>query len=87
MTGARRRELMRDARASTQAYALRCRIVLACAEPAMFNTHVAAEVGVSAMTVRKWRGRLIDYGLAGLTDEPRPGRPPSILLRCSRWSS
>ncbi|MBF6300965.1 helix-turn-helix domain-containing protein [Nocardia amamiensis] len=59
---------------------MRCRIVLACAEPGAFNTHVAAEVGVSAMTVRKWRGRFIEYGLAGLADEPRPGRPPSILL-------
>ncbi|WP_280238064.1 IS630 family transposase [Nocardia abscessus] len=82
VTEAQRRELVRGARAatSTQAYALRCRIVLACAEPGAFNTHVAAEVGVSAMTVRKWRGRFIEYGLAGLADEPRPGRPPSILL-------
>ena len=82
VTEAQRRELVRGARAatSTQAYALRCRIVLACAEPGAFNTHVAARVGVSAMTVRKWRGRFIEYGLAGLADEPRPGRPPSILL-------
>ncbi len=82
VTEAQRRELVRGARAatSTQAYALRCRIVLACAEPGAFNTHVAAQVGVSAMTVRKWRGRFIEYGLAGLADEPRPGRPPSILL-------
>lgn len=82
VTEAQRRELVRGARAatSTQAYALRCRIVLACAEPGAFSTHVTAEVGVSAMTVRKWRSRFIEYGLAGLADEPRPGRPPSILL-------
>ncbi|MEV4729006.1 IS630 family transposase, partial [Saccharopolyspora sp. NPDC049426] len=44
-----RRELVRGARAATsrQAYALRCRIVLACAEPGAFNTDVAAELGVS----------------------------------------
>ncbi|WP_237755210.1 hypothetical protein [Nocardia nova] len=52
MTEAQRQELVRGARAATQAYALRCRIVLACAEPGAFNTHVAARVGVSAMTVR-----------------------------------
>ncbi|WP_308248254.1 helix-turn-helix domain-containing protein [Nocardia nova] len=64
-----------------RAYALRCRIVLACAVPGAFNTHVAAQVGVSAMTVRKRRRRFIEFGLAGLGDEPRPGQqPPSILL-------
>ncbi|WP_169332746.1 helix-turn-helix domain-containing protein, partial [Nocardia araoensis] len=79
MTEAQRRELVRGARAatSTQAYALRCRIVLACAEPGAANAHVAAAVGVTPMTVAKWRKRFIEHGLAGLADEPRPGRPPS----------
>ncbi len=82
MTEAQRRELVRGARAatSTQAYALRCRIVLACAEPGAANAHVAAAVGVMPMTVAKWRKRFIEHGLPGLADEPRPGRPPSILL-------
>ncbi|QBI53541.1 IS630 family transposase [Streptomonospora litoralis] len=82
VTEADRRELVRGARAatSTQAYALRCRIVLACAEPEAFNKDVAAELGISVPTVAKWRGRFIEHGLAGLADEPRPGRPPSILL-------
>lgn len=82
VTEAQRKELVRGARAatSTQAYALRCRILLACAEPGAFNTHVAAEVGVTGMTVRKWRNRFIEFGIAGLADEPRSGRPPSVLL-------
>jgi hypothetical protein len=60
--------LERDERAatSTQAYALRCRIVLACAEPGSFSTQVAAGLGVSVPTVMKWRGRFIDRGLPGL---------------------
>src|SRR5277367_1943678 len=82
ITGAERAALARGARAatSTQAYALRCRIVLACAEPGLFNTQVAAELGVSVPTVMKWRGRFVERRLPGLADEDRPGRPPSILL-------
>ena len=67
VTDAERAELTRGTRAatSTQAYALRCKIVLACAEPGSFNSRVAAELGVSAPTVTKWRGRFIERRLAG----------------------
>ena len=82
VTAAQRAALEKGARAatSTQAYALRCKIILGCAEPGAFNSHVAAELAVSNPTVTKWRTRFIERGMPGLADEDRPGRPPSILL-------
>jgi len=62
---------------SAQALALRCRIVLACAEGGS-NTEVAERLGVSRMTVGKWRARFVVHRLDGLYDEPRPGGPRSI---------
>ncbi|MGH8301901.1 MAG: IS630 family transposase, partial [Steroidobacteraceae bacterium] len=44
------------------------------------NKQVAAEQGVSEPTVAQWRRRFIGQRLEGLLDEPRPGRPPSIML-------
>jgi transposase len=81
LTGAEREQLTRRARRgkTSQVLALRAKIVLACADGGD-NKAVAAEFGVGEHMVARWRGGFTRKRLAGLTDEPRPGRPPSVLL-------
>ena len=81
LSEAERAELTRWARRAktAQFLALRARIVLRCAQGGT-NKEIAAELGVSHGTVNRWRSRFIRLRLDGLTDEARPGRPPSILL-------
>src|SRR5207244_12416101 len=62
---------------SSQALALRCRVVLAAAE-GRSSTEIAAELGCNLSTVGRWRGRFARRRLDGLHDEPRPGKPRSI---------
>jgi len=64
-------------RKSSQALALRSRIVLECATGDA-NTVVAQRLGVSRPTVGKWRSRFVAHRLDGLVDDPRPGRPPTV---------
>src|ERR1044072_7155585 len=62
---------------SSQALALRCRIVLGWA-PGATNKQVGTDLGVSLPTVGKWRSRFVARRLEGLVDEPRPGAPRPI---------
>jgi transposase len=81
VTDAEREQLARWARRAktSQVLALRAKIVLACAE-GRENKAVAAELRTTEHNVARWRGRFITGRLAGLADEKRTGRPPSILL-------
>ena len=52
----------------------RAQIVLACGAGET-NTAIARRMGLTGMTVGKWRKRYRDLGLEWLHDELRPGRP------------
>jgi transposase-like protein len=56
---------------------LRAAIVLAAAA-GQANAAIARQLGVCTDTVRKWRRRFAAARLAGLTDAPRSGRPPTF---------
>jgi transposase len=58
---------------------LRSKIILAGDEE-WSNIEVAAKLRIREQTVARWRGRFVKRRLEGLIGEPRPGRPPSILL-------
>ena len=81
VTAEEREQLVRwlRRRKSSQALALRSRIVLACADGAD-NKSVAGQLGCAQATVGKWRARFIEHRLDGLTDDDRPGRPTSITV-------
>lgn len=53
----------------------RARIVLACLDGKR-NTDVAHALGVRPNTVGLWRTRFAAQGMAGLRDQPRPGKKP-----------
>jgi len=68
---------------SEQRRVLRARIVLAAAE-GRTNSAIAAQLGVSPVTVGKWRTRFGRERLAGLQDAPRSGKPPTYGVETER---
>jgi transposase len=71
-----RHRLKRLERSQTAPYrqVLRAKIVLLAAR-GMPNARIAARLGITVDTARKWRGRFAAHELAGLADRPRAGRP------------
>jgi transposase len=79
LSAGERKVLKKRARRAKTAYRdwLRAQIVLAAAR-GRASARIAADLHVSADTVRKWRGRFAGRGLDGLADLPRSGRPRRI---------
>jgi transposase len=62
---------------SSQALALRCRIVLGCAD-GMTHAEIASGLGCNPITVGRWRRRFAADRLDGVVDAPRPGAARTI---------
>ncbi|MGH1484040.1 MAG: IS630 family transposase, partial [Geminicoccales bacterium] len=79
LSEAERRELEARSRRRkiARADAMRSEIIL-CAADGLTNIAIAERLGVSRLTVATWRKRFAAKGLAGLSDEPRPGTPRQI---------
>lgn len=54
---------------------LRAKIIIACADGKRYDK-IQEEFGISRPVINKWKGRYKKYGLAGLNDLPRSGKPP-----------
>lgn len=58
----------------------RVQIILLAAEQAMSAPAIAKVVQRNDQTVRTWIQRFNSEGLAGLSDDPRPGAPPTVTV-------
>ena len=80
-------ELEAQARRYTSPYysVIRAKMILLAAQ-GLPNDQIADSFSVPRQIVSKWRKRFFEERLAGLVDEPRPGRPPVFPPRggCER---
>ena len=67
-------QIIAHSRSYPHALVQRAQIVLACGSGET-NTAIAKRMGLTGMTVGKWRKRYRELGLEGLHDEIRSGRP------------
>jgi len=70
-------EALAASRTLPHAVVTRARIILMAAEGVQ-NITIAEAVGLTRLSVSKWRSRFVEHGMQGLHDELRPGRPRSI---------
>src|SRR5262245_24237069 len=79
LSAEQRSELIRLVKApgTPQKLVRRARIALLAAE-GKDNDEIAAELGTSRVTAGLWRQRVLDLGLVGLEEAPRPGRPTQL---------
>lgn len=55
----------------------RARIILALADGGSYKA-TAEQAGVTSAIVTKWKNRFLEFGLDGLLDDERPGRPRTV---------
>jgi putative transposase len=70
-------EAFAHSRSLPHALVVRAKVILMASE-GMKSIQIAEKVGLSRVSVGKWRSRFIAGGLNGLYDELRPGRPRQI---------
>ncbi len=80
LTPDQRSELEEAARRYTSPYCdvIRAKIVLMAAQ-GFRNDEIASRLDTHREIVSKWRKRFFEYGLAGLKDLPRGGRPEGSI--------
>ena len=80
LTGDQKSELQKIVRGhkSEQRMVFRASVILQLGEERLTVKEVAQNLGTSAKTVKKWRDRFLQLGIAGLSDLLRSGAPPKF---------